>query len=438
MIITALSSAATPSAVSGGAAERAERPAPAGAWQDLRSWLKASGCGWFELLIFIAVDVALVAFVVMLTLFTRFRAPELFEWGRHFLEAERGLIMTAVLPAGGLALLAALYFTNRGRTGWRFAALVIAALSGVAFLALSAVDLENKAYRRLLPGDSFNPDERYVAWRFGVKLPRDWNAQAAPPEPTAAADATPPAPVQREISASNGQQLFLRTCASCHGLRGEGLPGSGLELRTSAFITERGDDELVDFLKVGRQPWDADNTTGVQMPARGGDPRVTEDDLRDIVAYLRKMQDRAAPAAAPAEETPGETASPGATVGAAAAEATSAPEAQEEPDLFIVHRSYLPDAAPAPRGLSAAYLAQLARPKWAAPVEAQRYFTVYFTSSALVGLHILAALAAVAAGLWAALRRRGLTTVRSWLVMATAGWWWAAGCWLILFALLYA
>jgi disulfide bond formation protein DsbB len=48
-------------------------------------------------------------------------------------------------------------------------------------------------------------------------------------------------------------------------------------------------DDLVTFLKVGRGPSDADNTTGVQMPPRGGNPSLGDDDLTNVVAYLKSL-----------------------------------------------------------------------------------------------------------------------------------------------------
>jgi hypothetical protein len=50
------------------------------------------------------------------------------------------------------------------------------------------------------------------------------------------------------------------------------------------------DEELVEFIKLGRQPDHPDNTTGVAMPPKGGNPAISDADLYDIVAWIRTLQ----------------------------------------------------------------------------------------------------------------------------------------------------
>jgi mono/diheme cytochrome c family protein len=87
-----------------------------------------------------------------------------------------------------------------------------------------------------------------------------------------------------------GEMLFELTCATCHGQDGRGLPHQGVDLRTSLFIAKRTDAELLNFLKVGRQPRDPDSVRGLYMPPRGGNFALEDDRLADIVAHLRVMQ----------------------------------------------------------------------------------------------------------------------------------------------------
>jgi disulfide bond formation protein DsbB len=89
--------------------------------------------------------------------------------------------------------------------------------------------------------------------------------------------------------AANGQTLFAGTCASCHGPDAKGITGLGKDLTTSTFVAEKTDQELIDFIKIGRPTGDPLNTTGVDMPPRGGNPALTDDDLADIVAYIRSI-----------------------------------------------------------------------------------------------------------------------------------------------------
>jgi mono/diheme cytochrome c family protein len=86
-----------------------------------------------------------------------------------------------------------------------------------------------------------------------------------------------------------GKELFT-SCAACHGPAGEGVPGLGKDMTQSEFIASKTDDELVEFIKLGRDPSDPLNTTGVAMPPKGGNPALTDEDLQDIVAYMRSLQ----------------------------------------------------------------------------------------------------------------------------------------------------
>lgn len=90
--------------------------------------------------------------------------------------------------------------------------------------------------------------------------------------------------------AAAGQERFASTCSACHGPAGEGVPGLGKDMTTSQFIAGKTDQELVEFIKVGRDPSDPLNTTGVAMPPKGGNPALGEDDLFDIISYIRTLQ----------------------------------------------------------------------------------------------------------------------------------------------------
>ena len=88
----------------------------------------------------------------------------------------------------------------------------------------------------------------------------------------------------------NGRSLFGQTCTSCHGANAQGLPHQGVDLRTSKFIADLDDAQLVKFLKTGRQPKDPRSQRGLIMPALGGNPSLVEIELKDIVAFLRQVQ----------------------------------------------------------------------------------------------------------------------------------------------------
>lgn len=91
------------------------------------------------------------------------------------------------------------------------------------------------------------------------------------------------------VSAAEGETVFKGTCATCHGLDAKGLPGSGKPLPSSKFVAELTDDQLIDFIKTGRPVTDPLNTTGLPMPPKAGNPTLSDNDLADVVAYLRTI-----------------------------------------------------------------------------------------------------------------------------------------------------
>ena len=127
----------------------------------------------------------------------------------------------------------------------------------------------------------------------------DDKAEPAPtPAPAAAApaEAAPAQAVSAEQpvaaaagNADHGKQIYSQICIACHGPEAKGVQGLGKDLTTSTFVAEKSDTEMVDFLKVGRDPSDPLNTTGVAMPPKGGNPALSDQDLLDIVAFVRTI-----------------------------------------------------------------------------------------------------------------------------------------------------
>lgn len=91
-------------------------------------------------------------------------------------------------------------------------------------------------------------------------------------------------------NAAKGRTAFIGTCSACHGPDGKGVPGLGKDLTKSEFAMKLSDADFVLFIAKGRPASDPLNTTKVDMPPRGGNPALKDQDLADIVAFVRTVQ----------------------------------------------------------------------------------------------------------------------------------------------------
>jgi cytochrome c5 len=89
---------------------------------------------------------------------------------------------------------------------------------------------------------------------------------------------------------AHGEELASQSCSTCHGQDFTGVPGLGASFYDNTFIQDHTDDELVVFIKEGRANDAPDNETGIAMPPYGGNTRLADDDLSDIVSFLRTLQ----------------------------------------------------------------------------------------------------------------------------------------------------
>jgi disulfide bond formation protein DsbB len=99
-------------------------------------------------------------------------------------------------------------------------------------------------------------------------------------------------PVIGTEQAIRGRAIFFATCSTCHGATGRGVEGLGKDLVASAYCRGLGDDDLVAFIRAGRTAEDPKNTTRVAMPPSGGNPALSDGQVRDAVAYVRALQNR--------------------------------------------------------------------------------------------------------------------------------------------------
>ncbi|MFO0831498.1 MAG: c-type cytochrome [Phycisphaerales bacterium] len=133
----------------------------------------------------------------------------------------------------------------------------------------------------------------------GLQDPRRMPVLAAyvPPKPAEAtedekAQAMAAAGGDAELAGyiASGKRIFGSTCIACHGAGGAGIQGNGKKLADNAFVQSLDDEALLKFVQGGRAPSDPRNTTGIQMPPKGGNPALSEDDLLDVISYLRTLQ----------------------------------------------------------------------------------------------------------------------------------------------------
>jgi mono/diheme cytochrome c family protein len=156
------------------------------------------------------------------------------------------------------------------------------------------------------------------------------------PEPQAVASGLDPSMV------SAGGAIYQSICVACHGFNARGISGLGKTLIDSEFVNGMTDAELHAFLVAGRGIQDPLNTTGVAMPAKGGNPNLTDADLDNVVAYIRNLntpQIAGAPTIVPTirPTASGPTPVPTEFVAPSLGDSSGAPaiEETETPDLFL-------------------------------------------------------------------------------------------------------
>ena len=148
---------------------------------------------------------------------------------------------------------------------------------------------------------------------------------AAAAAPTASVSAPPAAAAAIAIdpqAVARGKKAYI-SCMACHGKDGKGVKNMGKTLVDSPFVAKLDDKALADFIKKGRGPTDAENTTKIAMPPKGGNPALKDEQIKDIVAYIRSLNGGAVAAASAATPTP--TPAPAASAAPAAKPAAPAP-----------------------------------------------------------------------------------------------------------------
>ena len=82
-----------------------------------------------------------------------------------------------------------------------------------------------------------------------------------------------------------GKKIYESTCVACHGKDGQGtLPGVP-SLRKKGGALSKSDEQLIKSILEGYQS----PGSPLAMPAKGGNPALTEADARAVLNYLRAV-----------------------------------------------------------------------------------------------------------------------------------------------------
>jgi mono/diheme cytochrome c family protein len=141
----------------------------------------------------------------------------------------------------------------------------------------------------LVLGIAKSLDPAPLVFREPMAAPAVSAPAATPVEDAAPVVAAAPVVQTSAGDAEQGKALYATTCAACHGPNAEGVKGLGKDMTTSQFIADLSDADLLTFIKTGRGVDDPLNTTGVAMPPKGGNPAISDEQLTDIISFMRSI-----------------------------------------------------------------------------------------------------------------------------------------------------
>lgn len=354
--------------------------------------------------LFLATEVLLFAGLFCVYAVVRRAHPELFTYGHRYLDVGWGAINTVVLILSSFTMAMAVWAAQNNQKRDLVIFLALTLLCGIDFLGIKLIEYSHKFHDNLVWGLAFYRDPQSsaaaTAEASGIGTSATEGGRYKTGEASQGALAAAPVVEVKAGDPVKGRGLFRNTCAACHGLRGEGIPGQGKDMRGSAFIGGLDDAGLLAFLHRGRMPNEPSNTTGRMMPPRGGNPFLSDADLLDIIGYVREIHAQSPAGAGAAAASGGEAARPD------AAQPTAEAAPADAPAEFLLERSVIPPGAVAPQGLRPGWDQPPQRPKaHEAPANPRRdpqrpanlhiFFGLYFCMTGLHGLHVLAGLAVI-------------------------------------------
>jgi mono/diheme cytochrome c family protein len=104
---------------------------------------------------------------------------------------------------------------------------------------------------------------------------------------TTLADASPARTTALPGDPTHGAALYGQNCASCHGANLEGGIGAVLNpiQKLPGVANSLDPTFLIQIITNGRQPQTGDPKT-IPMPVKGGNPNLTDQDIKDLAAYI--------------------------------------------------------------------------------------------------------------------------------------------------------
>jgi mono/diheme cytochrome c family protein/F0F1-type ATP synthase membrane subunit c/vacuolar-type H+-ATPase subunit K len=332
---------------------------------------------------------AVILFGAILTGYAllRFNDPGAFTWAPKLLDRKMGLATAIALVVACVSAAGALRFAFAEKTGLARPLLAVSLLAGTAVLGVRAFEFPSTSLRA-----GFLPKQ----------------AEGAPSSVHGV-----PGPVVTHIGdPAQGKRIFLGTCAACHAPDGSGVKGQGQNLRDSVFLKDKTDEKALAFVKTGRQPFDPESKLHLAMPARGGNPALTDASLLDAIAYVREFQRQAAATAA----TP-------VAVAATARPAAATPPSDQpqviDGELWLPH-SILPAASAGPAGSARSTIAlQSPGAEGREASNVRRFFSLMLLVN---GLHSIYLLFGLVLGLWLLVSTVRGRVSRISLAMAAVYW----------------
>lgn len=81
-----------------------------------------------------------------------------------------------------------------------------------------------------------------------------------------------------------GKTIYRRTCVGCHGANGKGVIPGTPNFNKHGGVLSKPHSALTDHIKNGFRS----SGKPMPMPPKGGNPRLTDKDIRDVHAYLHQ------------------------------------------------------------------------------------------------------------------------------------------------------